>query len=131
MTSLWDASGADYSFKGGNTTVKANVASKVVGNSANANVNVVVHINDMRSASAEFGASDLNATTGKFFNADYNGFIIDPYTSEQIFDRVSGYDGNRYEKTSTAAGTTYVRNNLDGVYKLVDGEYVELTRRGT
>ncbi|MGN0744881.1 MAG: Ig-like domain-containing protein [Christensenellales bacterium] len=123
----WDASGADYSFKGGNTTVKANVASKVVGNSANANVNVVVHINDMRSASAEFGASDLNATTGKFFNADYNGFIIDPYTSEQIFDRVSGYDGNRYEKTSTAAGTTYVRNNLDGVYKLVDGEYVELT----
>ena len=125
LGATWDATGVSYGYKGGNVTVKANVASKVAGNSANANVNVVVHIDSMKNTSAKFTENDLNATTGKFYDANTETFIIDPYTSEQIFDRVTGYDGNRYEKSSTAT-SGYVRNNLDGTYKLEGGEYVEL-----
>ena len=42
------------------------------------------------------------------------------------FARISGYSGDRYEKSSVAT-SGYVKNNLDGTYKLVDGQYVELT----
>ena len=43
-----------------------------------------------------------------------------------MFARKSGYSGDRYEKSSTAIGG-YVKNNLDGTYKLVNGEYVAMT----
>lgn len=125
LGATWDASSVSYGYRGGNVVVKANVASKVAGNSANANVNVIVHIENMRNMGAEFTVNDLNGTAGKFFNEVSKTFIIDPYTSEKIFDRVKGYDGNRYEKSS-AATSGYVRNNLDGTYKLEGGEYVEL-----
>lgn len=125
LGATWDASSVSYGYRGGNVVVKANVASKVAGNSANANVNVIVHIDSMKNVEAHFTPTDYDATTGKFFDANTETFIIDPYTTEKIFDRVKGYDGNRYEKSSAAA-SGYVKNNLDGTYKLEGGEYVEL-----
>ena len=88
---------------------------------------VGVHINNARSVGATLvkGENDGDDSL-KFYRADLNAIVIDPFTSVDIFERVSGYSGDRYSKSATET-SGYVKNNLDGEYKLVDGQYVSLS----
>ena len=130
LDATWNTKSAEYGYKGGNTTVKATVSSEVNGNSATATINVTVNVKSGESTPSAFdGATETELT---YWNASANAFVIDPFRAVDggAFARVSGYTGDRYEKSSTAT-SGYVKNNLDGTYMLVkaaDGTdtYVEI-----
>lgn len=116
----WNAQDVKYTFRGGNVAVEATLTGGVKDNDASAKVDVTVHINNSRTESATLVTGNGDAL---FKNGE---FVIDPYLNANVFARKSGYSGDRYEKSSTAIGG-YVKNNLDGTYKLVNGEYVAMT----
>ena len=121
LNAAWDAQDARYTFRGGNVAVKATLTSGVEGNGASAKVDVTVRINNSRTESATPVPGNGDAL---FKNGE---FVIDPYVNGNVFARKSGYSGDRYEKSSVAT-SGYVKNNLDGTYKLVNGEYIEMTK---
>lgn len=121
LNASWNADSVNYTYRGGNVAVEATLTSGVEGNGATEKVDVTVHVNNSRvNGEATLVSGD---TCGLLSGGK---FVIDPYANGNVFARKTGYSGDRYEKSS-AATSGYVKNNLDGTYKLVDGQYVELT----
>ena len=115
----WNAQDVKYTFRGGNVAVEATLTGGVKDNDASAKVDVTVRINNSKVQSV------ATVTGNELFKN--NNIVIDPFANTNVFARKSGYNGDRYEK-SPVATSGYVKNNLDGTYKLVDGKYVELTK---
>ncbi len=117
----WSADNVNYTYRGGNVAVAATLTSPVADNGATSKVDVTVRIANSKATGTATLVDDDTCTLLSGMQ-----FVIDPYDDTNVFARTSGYSGDRYEP-STTDSSGYVKNNLDGTYKLVDGQYVELS----
>ena len=124
LSADWDTSGASFGYRGGNVPVKANVSSKV--NGFKSTLEVITHVESGKMQSFDFGSS-LTANHGKFYDKVNNRFVIDPFANGNAFERSGSkmYKGTKY--TMLVDGVTFVEDNVNGTYKKVGNQYIELT----
>jgi len=124
LSADWTASGAKYSYKGGNVYVSANVYSNYDGVYRCENsLNVLVRVSSAKYETYEFKDANGAVTTKTGLPvAEYRDgkavFSVDPFGTLKLFERNAGeYTGDRYVK------------NLDGSYTLnpngTYGEFVD------
>ena len=124
LSADWDTSGASFGYRGGNVPVKANVSSKV--NGFKSTLEVITRVESGKMQSFDFGSS-LTANHGKFYDKVNNRFVIDPFANGNAFERSGSkmYKGTKY--TMLVDGVTFVEDNVNGTYKKVGNQYIELT----
>ena len=113
----WDHTGVAYTYKGGIVYTSATVSTPDEANKTEVTLNVPIRINSNKAVSVSF--------------ADYgfchsNVFTINPYDTTvngKFFARNATYTGQRYSKDDKG---NYVEDE-EGIYKLDEGEYVELS----
>ena len=124
LSADWDTFGASFGYRGGNVPVKANVSSKV--NGFKSTLEVITRVESGKMQSFDFGSS-LTANHGKFYDKVNNRFVIDPFANGNAFERSGSkmYKGTKY--TLLVDGVTFVEDNVNGTYKKVGNQYIELT----
>ncbi len=124
LDASWDTSTISYTYEGGMTTAIAHLESRIDGNNCTQYVEVPIRIHSSELLE-QVRADEVNIS--KYFVDSLGAFVVDPYDTTGIFDRVSGYSGDRYVEDADDP-TGFSKDNLDGTHKLVNGEYVPLTK---
>ena len=125
----WNNNDVEYTYKGGVVYAEATVSTKEANNLSEQTINVPIRFTNVKATEVTFAGVSQHSgydLTHSFYDTDHNTFTINPYNTYvdgDYFARIPTYSGTRFAKQDDGS----FKEDTKGTYKLVDGNYEELS----